>query len=260
MNKGTALITGATSGIGLELAKVFANQDYNLVLVSRNIEQLQKVAAVISKSYNVRVEIIAKDLSLPDSSREIFSELAAKNIDIDVLVNNAGFGIYGKFAESSLERQLGVIELNIKALTSLTGLFLPKMIKNKRGKILNVASTAAFQPGPLMAVYYASKSYVLNFSEALRSELKGTGIYVTALCPGPTRTNFQSLDKNFSNTRLFKSGFFMTAEQVALCGFSGLMKNKAVVIPGFRNKVLAIAAQVSPRNLVTSISHWLLKN
>lgn len=255
----TALITGATSGIGLALAKVFAQNKYNLILVARKQEDLNKTKADLETEYHIQVATIAKDLGDKNAPQEIFDFCQAQNLRVDILVNNAGFGTYGKFAETDLNKQLSLLDLNMRALTQLTGLFLPRMISNKSGKILNTASTAAFQPGPLMAVYYASKAYVLSFTEALHNELKDSGIFVTALCPGATKTNFQNLEKGFNDTRLLKSGNVMSADAVAQIGFDALMQNKAFVIPGFTNKLIAFLTRLGPRGLVTAISRWTLE-
>lgn len=258
MNK-IALITGASSGIGLSLASVFAKNHYDVLLIARKQEDLDKAAVDLQKQFDVKVYTLAKDLSLPNAPQEVYDFCRTQNLQIEVLANNAGFGTYGKFAEVDLAKQINLIDLNIRALTNLTGLFLPDMLKRKSGKILNTASTAAFQPGPLMAVYYASKAYVLSFSEALRNELQGQGISVTALCPGPTKTNFQNLEKTFSETKLMKNFSLMSSDVVAEIGYNALMKNKAYVIPGFVNKFLAFLTRFGPRNLVTAISRSTLE-
>jgi hypothetical protein len=243
----TVLITGASGGIGLELSKLFAKDGYSLVLVARSEDKLQKLAGELK----VPVIILSKDLSKPSSPQEIFDNLLEKKIHIDILVNNAGFGSYGFFYNTSLEEELKLLQVNIIALTHLTKLFLPSMIQHHDGKILNVSSTAAFQPGPLMAVYYASKAYVQSFSEALSNELIGTGVTVTALCPGPTKTDFQSR-ANMEESKLFL-GKIMEAKTVAEIGYHGLMKGKRVVIPGFYNKLLAWVSKLSPNRMVIPI-------
>lgn len=189
--KGTALITGASSGIGYELARLFARKGHGLVLVARNQETLRELAEKLEREHGIRAIVVSKDLSLPSTPEEIFRELAEKSISVDILVNNAGFGTRGMFSNADTDSQLKMIQVNTTALTHLTRLFLERMSRPRKGRILNVASTAAFQPGPLMAVYYATKAYVLSFSEALASELHGSGVTVTALCPGPTRTEFE---------------------------------------------------------------------
>src|SRR6202790_2259799 len=187
----TALITGASGGIGYELAKLFARDHYNLVLVARSAERLRRVAEELQGRSGVAVKTVALDLAEASAPRSLFDQLQREGVAVDVLVNNAGFGSIGEFASIAEEEILGQISLNITAVTHLTRLFLPAMLARRHGKIMNVASTAAFQPGPLMAVYYATKAYVLSFSEALANETGGSGVTVTAVCPGPTATAFQ---------------------------------------------------------------------
>ncbi|MDA0735343.1 MAG: SDR family oxidoreductase [Chloroflexi bacterium] len=251
----TALITGATGGIGYETAKLFARDKYNLVLVARGEQRLKELGDELTKEYGITVMALAQDLAKLGASEEIFSNVQQQSITIDVLVNNAGFGSYGFFAESDLTKEMDMIQVNINALTHLTKLFLPGMLQRKSGKILNVASTAAFFPGPIMAVYYASKAYVLSFSEAIANELKGTGVTVTALCPGPTRTGFQS-NAAVGNARLFESSQLMSAETVAKVGYKGLMRGKTVVIPGLTNQLMSLSPRFTPRNLTTSIVRY----
>jgi len=188
----TALITGASGGIGLELAKLFARDRFNLVLVARSRDKLDQLAAELSRKYDMKTLVIAKDLSDHNAPQEVYDEVVKAGIDVDILVNNAGYTMLGKFVELGVQEQMQMAQVNIMTLTHLTRLFLPGMVERGYGNVLNVASTAAFQPGPLMAVYYASKAYVLSFSEAIGNELRGTGVTVTVLCPGPTRTGFQS--------------------------------------------------------------------
>ena len=254
-----ALITGGSSGIGFALAKVFARNGYGIIIVARKAEELERAQQELRKEYNAEVITMQADLSVPSQVQNIFDQCKQQNLPVEVLVNNAGFGNYGKFADIALEKHLQMIDLNIRALTQLTGLFLSQFLQANKGGILNVASTAAFQPGPLMATYYASKAYVLSFSQALRSEVAGRNIHVTALCPGATKTNFQNLEKGFSNTRLIKNGGMMSAEAVAEVGFAALEKNKSVAIPGFANKLLAFSTRLGPRNLVTALSRWVLE-
>ncbi|MEJ5304647.1 MAG: SDR family oxidoreductase [Ignavibacteria bacterium] len=252
----TALITGASFGIGYELSKIFANEKYNLVLVARNRERLNEIESELKRENNIRIKTLVKDLSNPEAPKEIFDELVYDKIEIDVLVNNAGFGLLGPFAELDLKDQLDMIQVNITSLVHLTGLILPSMIKRGSGKILNVASTAAFQPGPNMAVYYATKAFVLSFSKALYKELKDKGITVTALCPGPTKTEFQKRAR-MENINLERSKLipYMSAERVARVGYKGLMKGKKVVIPGFMNKVGTKIVRFAPESFILSILH-----
>ena len=255
----TALVTGASSGIGLALARAFARRGYGLVLLARDRARLDAVKAELGKAYGVGVRIIAADLAAPGAAERIFAETEGAGIPIGVLVNNAGFAEYGPFAEKDGDAQLGMIALNISAVTDLTHRFLRKMLERGAGKILNVASTAAFQPGPLMAVYYASKAYVLSLSEALREEVRGRGVAITALCPGPTESDFFKKQPQMLGSRLIRRGTLMSADRVAEAGYDALMKNKAVVIPGVRNKMLAFASRVGPRGMVTKISRWMLE-
>src|SRR3989475_4713872 len=247
----TALITGASSGIGLELARVFAEHGHDVVLVARSEATLQSLAAEL-KSRDVRAHVIVVDLSAPGAAKAVVDRVRDLALEIDVLVNNAGYGVYGPFLETSLDAELAMIRVNIVALTELTKRLLPAMVARKRGKILNVASTAAFLPGPLMAVYYATKAYVLSFSEALADELHGTGVSVTALCPGPTASGFQK-KAHMEDSKLF-SGKIMDAHTVARIGYRGLMTNKTVVIPGLRNKLLVEGERFVPRKMVTRIA------
>jgi uncharacterized protein len=254
MNK-TVLITGASSGIGLEFASLFAKDGYHLVLNARNETKLKEIAEQLKADYDATVTIAAKDLSLPDSAEKLTSELLAAGIEVDVLINNAGFAAYGSFDETSWKVEKDMIQVNIMALTALTKHLLPGMIKRNYGKILNVASTAAFQPGPLMAVYYATKAYVLSFSEAINYELRKTNVSVTALCPGATATNFEKR-ASLESSRLFQSGV-MDAQEVALNGYNALMREKSLTIPGFKNKVLANLVRFLPRKSILKIVHYV---
>lgn len=251
MNK-TALITGASGGIGLELAKIFAENGFNLVLAARNGSKLAAAKNELEARFGISAEIFAADLSDDGAPNALYSFTKEKELEINVLVNNAGFGSFGRFAESGIERQKEMIRLNVSALTELTHLYLNDMLKQGGGKILNLASTAAFQAGPLMSVYYATKAYVLSLTEALSAELRGSGVSVSALCPGPTRTGFEKA-ANLSNSGLFKNLKTMSAADVARCGFNGLMKGKTVIIPGMGNKLLIAASKFAPRALTKHI-------
>ncbi|MGH9499375.1 MAG: SDR family NAD(P)-dependent oxidoreductase [Terriglobales bacterium] len=253
----TALITGASSGIGLELAKVFANNHHNLVLIARGAEKLAQVANELQRQFGISAKAIALDLSAAPSPRFLFDQLQREGIAVDFLVNNAGYAVFGEFSKNPTEEELGQIHLNITALTHLTKLFVGPMLERGSGKILNVASTAGFQPGPLMAVYYATKAYVISFSEALANELKGTGVTVTCLCPGVTDTGFQ-VRAGTENTLLFRALRPMAAKTVAGDGYRGLMAGKTLVISGLRNWLLAESLRISPRKLVTAVSRRLL--
>lgn len=255
----SVLITGASSGIGKEFALIFAKNNYNLILVARRKNILEDIAKKIMNEHSIQVMVIAKDLLQPDAAKEIYSELQEKNITVDVLVNNAGFGVWGKFSSSNLNSTLDMIKVNITTLTELTHLFLPAMLKQKKGRIMNVASTAAFQSGPNMAVYCASKAYVLSFSEALSCEMKNSGVTVTSLCPGATTTEFQELAK-MTHTRILKNSFsLMDAKTVAEIGFYAILRGKSVVVTGVLNKVFAFSARIVPRSMATKIAGFLMQ-
>jgi uncharacterized protein len=254
----TALITGASSGIGLELAKIFAKNGHDLVLVARRLDKLDALKTELEAKNAVNIITIKKDLSAISSSKELYEELKSKNISVDILINNAGFGDFGDFVNCNWEKQEEMLNLNIVALTYLTRLFLPEMVKNGYGKIMNVASTAAFQPGPTMAVYFATKAYVLSFSEAIATELSGTGVTVTALCPGPTKSEFQ--DKAAMNENdMFNSSSIPTSEVVAAFGYKKMMKGDTIAVHGFINNVLVQVNRITPRILVRIIVKWMLK-
>jgi hypothetical protein len=250
-----ALITGASGGIGLELARLCAKGGHDVILVARNGPKLEELGKYLSGMYGVRSEVIVADLSEPGAPRAILDEVAARGMGVDVLVNNAGFGDWGLFGRGDLARQLSMIQVNIVALTELTRLALPRMVTQRKGRILNVASTAGFAPGPLMAVYYATKAYVVSFSEAIGNELTGTGISVTALCPGPTRTGFAA-EAGMAGTNLFNSPNVMAVEPVALAGYRGMMRGKTLVVTGLANKLLIFGIRIGPRWLIVRITRW----
>jgi len=250
--KRTALVTGTSAGIGWELAKEFANAGYNLVLLARSKEKLDKLAEEIKNSNNVDVLVMPKDLLASNSPQEIYDELKEQDITINSLVNNAGFGNYGNFAKADIKKELASIQLNVVALTELTWLFMQDMLEQNQGEILNVASTAAFFSGPYMAVYYATKNYVLAFSEALSQELKGTGVVVSTLCPGPTYSDFQAT-ANMENSKLVKGKKMMTSAEVAKIGYKGLKAKRAIVVPGLMNKVQILAPRFMPRRIMKII-------
>ncbi|MBW4511451.1 MAG: SDR family oxidoreductase [Scytonematopsis contorta HA4267-MV1] len=250
LRKKTVLVTGGANGIGYELAYFFAKDGYNLVLVDRDEQKLLEVTETFKDKFDGNVKSIVKDLSISTSPLEIFTELQQESIKIDVLVNNAGFGTIGFFNDTSLEDELGMLQVNLVSLTHLTKLFLKDMVKQGEGKILNVASTAAFQPGPLMAVYFATKAYILSFSEAISNELNGTGVTVTVLCPGPTESAFHERT-GMADTILVKNKKMMDAKTVAKIGYHGLMNNRTIVIPGIKNLILSKSVRFFPRKLVT---------
>lgn len=248
-DKETVLITGASSGIGWELAKCFAADGARLVLTARNTEALQSLADELRRPDKLEVFVLTADLSLPETPERIFKELQGRGIMVDVLVNNAGFGAWGKFAGLPLPRQLEMLQVNITALTQLTGLFLPGMVQRQRGGILNVASVAGFLPGPGMAVYYATKACVLSFTEALAVELAGTNVTVSALCPGPTITNFDKaahIHKAERKIRMVR----MSAKAVAAHGHRAFRKGQVVAVPGLQNRLLVFLTRLSPRSII----------
>ena len=242
-NKKTVLITGASTGIGYELAKLFARDNYNLILVARSKEKLEKLAEELTAKYNCLVTVIKKDLSNENSAMELFQEVSSTGFEVDVLVNNAGVGSCGLFHETNLEKDIEIINVNITSLTVLTKLFSEKMVKKGGGKILNVASTGAYTPGPYIATYYATKAYVLSLSEALSNELKDFGVTVTVLCPGATRTEFANRAGRLDAKNAMSPKF------VAEIAYKGLLKNKRVVIPGGINKVAVGITKILPRKL-----------
>ena len=252
-NPETVLVTGASSGIGLELARCFAADGSRLVLIARNTSALEKLAGELRRDYKVEATVLTADLSLPETPGKICSELKGRGIVVDVLVNNAGFGAHGIFSELPLQRQLEMIQVNVAALTELTGLFLPGMVERHLGGVLNVASVAGFVPGAGMAVYYATKAFVLSFSEALAGELAGTGVKVMALCPGPTGTNFGKVANFSNNTRLVRIAS-MTAKEVALQGHGAFRGGRVVAVSGWRNRLLVLLIRFTPRLLIRRIT------
>ena len=249
----TALITGASNGIGLELAKVHASKGGDLVLVARNKAKLDELKVVLENQYKVKVYTIGKDLSANNSAQEVYDETTKQNIQIDYLINNAGFGDFGMFAETDWNKELQMINLNITTLTQFTKLYLQEMVKRRSGKIMNVASTAAFQSGPTMAVYYATKAYVLSFSEAVDNEVSDKGVTVTTLCPGATESGFQAAAA-MEESNLVKGKKLPTSKEVAEYGYASMMKGKTVAIHGFMNWIMANSVRFTPRALVVNIT------
>jgi short-subunit dehydrogenase len=252
MTRQLALVTGASSGIGADLARELAQGGHDLVLSARGEGKLRALADELEQAHGVTAHVIGADLAEAGAADKLVAELARRQLTVDILVNNAGYALYGPFAETDAADELRMIQLNIVALTQLTKLLVPGMLAKKQGRVLNVASTAAFQPGPLMAVYYASKAYVLSFSEALANECAGSGVTVTALCPGPTRTNFQARAQ-MEDSKLVRGKEIMTSAEVARIGYRALMKGKAVIIPGASNKMMAQAVRFLPRSTVTKL-------
>jgi short-subunit dehydrogenase len=248
MSKETVLITGASSGIGLELARLFAADGADLVLLARRETRLQELAEELRRAHGAMVGVVAGDLADPGVPGDLAEDLAEKGIEIDVLVNNAGFGARGPVGDIDLDRQLAMLQVNVTALTHLTRLFLPAMQARGRGGVLNVGSTAAFQPGPHMAVYYATKAYVLSFTEALAEELRGSGLKVSCLCPGATETGFAA-EADMADTSLFKHGA-MDVMPVVRAGYEGFRRGKVIVVPGLKNKLTKTAVRFVPRSAV----------
>ena len=244
-NSATVLITGASSGIGRSLARLFARDGHALVLVARRGNVLEELAAELSRDHSVTVRVLPFDLADPAAAARLVGNLAEAGVRVDVLVNNAGFGMQGAFAALPVERQIQMIHLNVTALTALTRLLLPAMLERGRGGILNVGSTAGFQPGPYMAVYYATKAYVVSFSEALADELSGSGLRVSCLAPGPTATAFAA-EAGASDSRLFR-GETMSVDEVARIGYEGWQQGHSLVIAGSRNWWRAFAVRLLPR-------------
>jgi short-subunit dehydrogenase len=250
ISRGTALVTGASGGIGLELARGLARRGYDVVLVARSAERLAEHAHNFEQQHGVRAVPIALDLATPDAPPKLLGALAERRLEIDVLVNNAGFGTFGLFRDTPLDVELQELQLNVITLTALSKLLLPPMLAKRSGRILNVASTAAFQPGPYMAVYYASKAYVLSFSEALAEEQRGTGVTVTCLCPGATATEFFGR-AGATNSGLIAGKNLPSAASVAESGIRAMERGRALAIPGLANAALPVLMRLVPRGLVT---------
>ena len=249
-----ALVTGASGGLGAELAELAAADGYHLILVSRDADRLAALAAELTVRHSVEVLCVPLDLARREAANEVIARLAARAIVPDLLMNNAGVGLYGLHRHTSLEAELALIDLNIVTLTRLTKRLLPEFLARGSGRILNVASTAAFQAGPYMSVYYASKAYVLSYSEALAQELEGTGVTVTALCPGPTATSFQARS-GMRRSAPIAGGLVpqASARAVARAGYRGLLRGRRLVIPGLVNWLLIESLRFTPRRLATAV-------
>ena len=250
----TVLITGASSGIGLELARCFAAEGCHLVLLARNTEALAALAGELRQAHQTDVLVITADLALPETPARVLQELQSRGVAVDVLVNNAGFGACDTFAGLPLQRQLEMIQVNVTSLTALTGLFLPGMIGRRRGGVLNVGSVAGFLPGPGMAIYFATKAFVLSFTEALAEELAGTGVTATVLCPGPTESNFGQVARG-PRARRVQTGK-MTAKAVAACGHRAFRDSKLVAISGWRNRLIVFLIWLLPRGFVRKMAFF----
>ncbi|HEX5399959.1 MAG TPA: SDR family oxidoreductase [Verrucomicrobiae bacterium] len=245
----TVLITGASSGIGRELARCFAGDGARLVLVARNTAALEELADELRRDYHVVATVLTADLSHPESPGNIFAELKGRGVVVDILVNNAGFGAHDLFLKLPLERQMDIIQVNLAALTELTGLFLPGMVARRRGGVLNVGSVAGFVPGPGMAVYYATKAFVLSFTEALAAELAGTGLTITVVCPGPTATNFGRVARFEFESQTTRVPV-MTGRAVAVLGHRAYRKGRVIAVTGIQNRLVVFLAWLAPRGLV----------
>jgi short-subunit dehydrogenase len=254
----TALITGSSNGIGMELARVHAEKGDNLVLVARSKNKLEELKNELEERHKVVVYTITKDLSARNAAREVYDELKKQNISVDYLINNAGLGDFGYFADSDWNKQETMINLNITALTQFTRLILPDMIRQGSGKIMNVASTAAFQPGPTMSVYFATKAYVLSFSQAINNEVVNKGITVTALCPGSTESGFHAAV--IDNRKVLKKRVMPSSRSIAEYGYRVMMKGKAVAIPGLKNSLMASAVRFIPRSVAVRAARKIQEN
>jgi short-subunit dehydrogenase len=250
---GTALITGASSGLGLEFAKLFAAEKHDVVLVARRRERLVELAAELGKTHGIKALPIAADLQDAAAPKAVFDEVTKAGVEVEFLVNNAGFGTTGPFTSLELARELAEVQVNVTSLVALTHLFLGGMVKRGRGRVLNIASTAGFQAGPYMATYYASKAFVVSFTEALSYELKGTGVTATVSCPGATATEFSQVAGN-DKTRLFKMQTPMSAAQVAAEGYRAMQAGKVIALHGLMNRLGVWSAKVTPRPLLRSIA------
>lgn len=255
--KKTALITGASNGIGLELASIHAAAGGDLVLVARSETKLLELKTALEAAHKISVHVISKDLSVDNAAQQIYDEVKQQQIHVDYLINNAGFGDFGFFTETNWQKEHQMINLNITCLTLLTKLFLQEMVARGNGKIMNVASTAAFQAGPTMAVYCATKAFVLSFTEAISNEVQDKGITVTALCPGATATGFQAAGA-LDESKLFKDKSLPTAKAVAQYGYKAMLKGKTVAIHGFMNYIMANSIRLIPRAMVLKVSRNLL--
>lgn len=243
------LITGASSGIGLELARCFAADKANLILVARSADALEELAGELRGEFQVDAQVLTADLSQPEAPQQIFDALKGRGLVVDVLVNNAGFGLHGEFQHLPLHRQMDMIQVNVSSLVALTGLFLPGMIQRKRGGILNVGSVAGYFPGPRMTVYFSTKAFVRSFTDGLIEDLRGMGVTVTNLAPGPTETNFSNVAR--MHYRRNVSTLKMSAGSVARSGYEGFRRGKASVIPGASNWILShVIAKFFPRAFI----------
>lgn len=246
----SCLITGAAAGLGYEFSKLAIADDYDLILIDIDTDKLKEVKKKLEKSNSQKVTIFSKDLCKPNIANEIYAEIKGENVEM--LINNAGFGVFGEFCKTNWQREENMMNLHMLTSTHLTKLVIKDMVNAKKGKILNVSSLAAFQPGPLMAIYYASKSFLLSFTEAVAREIRGSGVSISVLCPGPTKTNFQStVSENTSENKIAVN--MANCITVANYGYKAFKKGKTVIIPGFMNQFLAFLPRILPRNTAASI-------
>jgi len=253
----TVLITGASSGIGKALAENFAKDGYDVVLAARSVKKMEEHASDLQKRFGVIAVALSADLESPQGAAQLHAAIKKRGLTLGALANNAGYGIFGEFKDSLLDENLSMMQLNMNAVVALTRLFLPDLLLTK-GKILNTASTASFQPGPYMAVYYATKAFVLSFSEALACELEGTGVTVTALCPGPTASGFQEKAAMHASG-LVRNKKLPSSEQVAAAGYRAMRRGRRVYIYGFTNRLMALSVRFTPRTMVTRVVKWVSK-
>mgnify|MGYP003587347708 CR=1 FL=1 len=247
----TVLITGASSGIGYEFAKIFAKNGDNIVITARRKENLDKIKEELSQ-FNVKIDTVVLDLSQKDGAKNLYNEIKSRGIVVDTLINNAGIGVYGKYIDTDMDKEIQLVDLNVNSLLILTKLFLKDMVANNKGDILNVASIASFLPGPLMSVYYASKAFVLSFSESIRNEVSDTNVNISVLCPGPTSSEFEK-SANSEDSALFSKSKVMTPLQVAEIGYKGLQKKKAIIITGGTNRLIVFLNKLTPRSIMAKI-------
>jgi len=250
--KKTIVITGASGGIGRELSELYAKKEYDLFLISRDERKLERVKENLEDDYGIRVGYFPIDLAKPGSAKVVFNEMVNRGIQIDILINNAGFGLAGRFESNDHQREVDMIQLNITTLMELSKLVLPQMKKRGSGHIVNIASVASFLPGPFMSVYYATKAFVLSFTEALSEELKGSGIFVTAICPGPTISGFQK-EAEMESLKVLRFSNVMTSEKVAQLAVRGIEKKKVIVVTGFMNKLMAVLPRFIPKSIVRKV-------
>jgi uncharacterized protein len=256
-NRKMALITGASSGIGRTLAENCARDGYDVILAARSVSKMESQAADLKERYNINATVIAADLESSAGAAKLYKEIENRGFILSALANNAGYGTFGEFKDSTLQSELAMMQINMNTIVVLTKLFMPNLPATK-GKIINTASTAAFQPGPYMAVYYATKAFVLSFSEAIAAELEGTGVTVTALCPGPTASGFQA-KADMHASALVKNKNLPTAEEVAVLGYQAMQRGQRVYIPGFMNWLMVQSLRFTPRSSVTKMVEAMSK-